>query len=251
MLHKLAAVLERAQEAALDAAAEALGVALREWGASKAMQLALIIVKRGLSHSLNALNKIKIDNRRDLLTLLAPAWVNVRAAEPLWRYAKPAAKPVLVINGKLSKTAEHYVARAWSHTWDEDWGVVPVTSKSTGMDGTFEEDVLRAYWIKRMDQEVTGEQWSPETARAARDAIKAGGAANLPLYFSVTHTEGFDPEELVKVQSAIPEATILYLCNQQLPATVDFLETTPPLSLQAEGQAITDYQVAFGALAKR
>jgi hypothetical protein len=253
MLHKLACLLGDADEEAINAAADALGLVLSEWGAAKAMQLALGILSRGLGLSLNALNRINIDSQRreKVLRLLAPAWVNSEAAAQVMRYGLlNGEKPVLVINGNRTITAEHYVSKAWSHQWDADWGVVPAPSLSDGQGyGNLKQGVLRAFWMKCMD--TGGGGWNAEAATDALDVIKERVKDGQPVYVRFERAEGLDTQELAELQGELKEVTILYLAKQQPPNGPGFLEMKPELSIEAENAAFVKYQQAYSVLVKK
>jgi len=250
MLHKLAALLAGGNEEAIKTAAEALGVVLTEWGAAKALQLALSVVSRGLGDSLNALNKINLDNQRRLqvVRLLAPAWVNAKAAAEIMRSGLlNAGKPVLVINGNRVQTVEHYVSKAWAHAWEPSWPIVKPVPLSDGMGtGTLKEAVLRTFWMKFMD--TTGESWSEQCANDALEVIRARGQARQPVYVLFERTDGLDLDEVAQLQSELKEVTVLYLAKQQPPRLDGFLEMKPELTLDVENSAFTKYQQAYSVL---
>jgi hypothetical protein len=251
MLHKLAALLAGANEEAIKTAAEALGVALNEWDAAKALQLALTVLSRGLGYSLNALNKINLDKQRgsQVVRLLAPAWVDARAAAEVMRCGLlNADKPVLVINGNRIPTVEHYVSKAWAHAWESGWPIVKPVPLSDGMgSGTLKEAVLRAFWMKFMD--TGGENWSEQAAIDALAVLRERGKDHQPVYVLFERADGLDLGEVAELQSELKEVTVLYLAKQQPPGLEGFLEMKPSLTLDVENSAYTKYQQAYSVLA--
>jgi hypothetical protein len=250
ILHKLAALLADAAEEAVKIAAEALGMVLNEWGAAKALQLALSILRRGLGQSLNALNKLNLESQRRLqiVQLLAPAWVDAKAAAEVMRCGLlNESKPVLVINGNRVQTVQHYVSKAWAHEWEPNWPIVKPVPMSDGMGaGALKEAVLRAFWLQFMD--TSGESWSEEAATDALNVIKERGKDSQPVYVLLERADGLDLEEVAQLQSELREVSILYLAKQQPPQLDGFLEMKPKLTLEAENSAFIKYQQAYGVL---
>jgi hypothetical protein len=249
LLHKLAALLADADEEAVKTAAEALGIVLSEWGAAKALQLALGIVRRGLDQSLSTLNKLNLENqcRLQIVQLLAPAWVNARAAAEVMRCGLlNESKPVL-INGNRAQTVRHYVSKAWAHEWETNWPIVKPVPISDGM-GTaaLKEAVLRAFWLQCMD--TSGEGWSEEAATDALDVINERGKDSQPVYVFFERADGLDLEEVAQLQSELKAVTFLYLAKQQPPKLDGFLEMKPELTLETENSAFIKYQQAYSVL---
>jgi hypothetical protein len=251
-MHRLAALVEDALEPSMRAAAEKIGITLSEWGTPYPLQLALAVLRRGLSASLNALRLIDVDRqqKRKILTMLAPAWVNLQSAGPVWRYRVVAPKPVLVINGTKPKTADDYVARCSSHSWERA-DVLHVNSLSGGPGASGLRDaVLRAYWQKNrpLYDETSSGEWNPQLADQVLEDLRVLGRDNVPVYVAFERIAGLDPADLEALQGDMPEITVLYLCNQQPPNGGKFLEMQPAITPEIETDAMNRYRQAGLAL---
>jgi hypothetical protein len=254
LLQRLTGLIDGAYEGAMEAAAAELETRLEARGsAAKPVQLALSILRRRLGASLTALNKLVTkEKRRPVLDLLAPTWVDVSAARPVWGYRALAPnKPVLVINGKQRKTAEHYVQRAWAHTWDQDLFILPVTAVSNGRDSSsLREAFLYTYWQRMMDPELSTDEWNDEARQRVQSVIHANGKAGLPLHVIVQSAEGLDPEDVLQLQVDFPEITVIYLNAAPPQAVQGFFELKPELGLTAELTAMKEYNQAYVVLGR-
>jgi hypothetical protein len=248
ILNKLSNHISMGMKESFPAAAQELHVELQEYALPKELQLALGILRLGLVRSSTAIKMLQIgrDKQKEVLNLLAPIWVDPRAAAPLWHYGRQtSAKPVLVINGTFQTTPADYTARAWSHRWDTDWPIIKVTTTSTGMgvEGLV-DDVLRAFGQSCL--EIEQSEWNEELAEHTLAVVKTMAANRLPIYAVFEYSERLDPNDLVEVQGRLPEVTILYLAKGYTPAPEPgrFEEPEPKLTPQTEKNARVEIDAA-------
>lgn len=248
-LHRLAKLLDRL-EPQLQSAAAQLDENF-EWrpGMARPFQLAMAILQRDLRTSLKALGVIVSDLTRDelrmLLKLLAPRWVDLRAAEPIWRLGRSQARQkLLVLNGSWSLTPEHYVQRAWSHSWSEP-RFIEVTAADDGSGDEFCRAILKVFRDDILRSQGTALDVSDEKARRVLAREYEDGR---PLYVIVRHQEGVSSQALLNAQRALP-VTILYVNPEATPgARPEELLLDPVLTEQIEEQAELDYLQARALL---
>jgi hypothetical protein len=271
VLQRLVELLDGISDHAAVAAAQEWGESLEEADGPKPLQLARRLMDHELLDATRALNQIPLEpgRRSKILDLLAPAWVNLLAAAPIWKdrwVASPAEDvpkkgPVFVINGKFEQTAAHYVRRAWSLRRDEELGILPVAAIAGQSAEDIRNNVLRAFWKDYIpsageDHGDAGDEmqvWDEECRDDALDTLKLRvGSSRVPVHAIFQHSPGLNPKALAEAQKLLPEVTMVYLCNGQVPKEEDgYCETKPELSAADEKRARNTVAAAFSTVSKK
>jgi TIR domain len=247
-LHRLAALIETVGPAGIDGAASKLKNVTLDWDPllPKPLQLAGVLLQRRLREVLNCVaavcQPLAPRERQELLDLLAPRWVNARAAEPVWRFgAAPNPKPVLVINAKRSTTVEHYVLRAWSHDWAPRWPVLSVNGVSATIGGSdLISNVLREFALKTMSTEYSNRTWDEGCEDETRAVLSQRAQDGQPVYVVLKQAPGITLDTARQLQTILG-ITVLYNADlPQIPADPGVVELAPRLTAAQETEAFTD-----------
>jgi len=213
-------------------------------------------MQRNMASSIAALRSVvsalSPDDRRRLFEIFTPLWVDLRAATPIWETAvKPASRKLLVINAGLAKdiAAEHYIQRAWSHTYEEVT-ILSVTAVDDGSGEGFRQAILKKYRELYIGDGQEG--WDESFTNMVLQLLQRRSTELRPVYVTILYHEGISEQALRNVLVELPVA-ILYVNQDFTPDQCgpDTLVLQPLLSAEREQTVMLDYYTAKGAILKK
>jgi hypothetical protein len=212
-VHVLANLLDVSEARLEDAAKKLNPDSSYEWrpGVSRPFQMALELMRCDLGRGADALSsivgEITREQRKKLFEVFTPKWVDLRAAHPLWQEALGAqARRVFVLNTQWPAAANHYVRRAWSHTFD-DVAARPITAVDDGSGEGFRDAILRDF---KHQLESADPECGEISLEQALGVLQDRSDSHLPVYVAILDKEGVSEAALCNAQRNLPVG-ILYL----------------------------------------
>jgi hypothetical protein len=253
---KVAHVLREIGEAELLDAARAMDADVSQWDESSQypMLLAAEMLRHGLPVAINALRVLDDflgpDNTGTLIELIAPTWVDLRAASVIPRTAMrdDAAPRLLWVNGGDEYpefTASHFIRRACCRTPNTCWPVLPVPAESGEDDLGYYRHVIRES-IKSKVVRVEGAKDS-----LVQSVLQKRERDKEPV-FVVFYPPGPPPDVIAALRTEFPTITFFILTGnrpagrvaEHLHGNIELLQ--PELGPDDEAEAYSEYIAATG-----